>query len=298
MAIISHIQGGLGNQMFQYGIGIALSKRYQTNLQLDCSWFETTPPGSTPRQFELPLLQISDEVLINPNRSFQAPKLNKFLKRILPSFGSHILKEKNGYRFDDRLLKLQYHLHRNIHLIGYWQSFKYIEEIRPELQLAFQTKSPPSNRYQEYLDRIKTSNSTMIHIRRGDYVHLHSANLFHQALNDSYYLRGIEEIRHLVPETNFFVFSDDLDWAKNTLPSNLPITFIEHSDTKDAAAQELQLMTNCNNHIIANSSLSWWGAWLKKEKQGHVFAPNRWIRDQSLNLDDLIPQDWERLVAE
>jgi hypothetical protein len=297
MAIISHIQGALGNQMFQYAVGLALSKHYNSNIRLDNSWFNSTPADSTPRQFELPFLQIPEISTITTTSTLAQGRLGRLLQRLNP-MGPHILRERKGFVFDEALLNHQCKLGHDIHLIGYWQSYRYIQEIQDELKLTFRTKSPLSTHYQKYLKEIISSNSTMIHIRRGDYVSLQSANLFHKALDISYYLLGINEIHKVNPETHFFIFSDDLDWAKSVIPKYLKVTYIEHEGTKEATAQELQLMTYCTNHIIANSSLSWWGAWLKKEEQGYVFAPNRWIRDASLNLDDLLPQSWKRLNAE
>jgi hypothetical protein len=137
----------------------------------------------------------------------------------------------------------------------------------------------------------------MLHIRRGDYVNSPSAAKFHGVLPLSYYQQAIETLLLNKPDAHFFIFSDDLPWAKEALPKNLKITFVENALQADAAAQELQLMTECKHHIIANSSLSWWGAWLRQDGKGLVFAPNRWISDNSLDLSNLLPSSWRRIPA-
>lgn len=297
MAIITYIQGGLGNQLFQYAAGRALSKRYGVPLHLDKSWFDSTPKGSTPREFQLPLFRLPASAQIKSNNKLPSGKLGRILQRINP-FKPHTIRESKGFQFDPRTLMLQNHANKDIHLIGYWQSYKYINEIRSILQDEFQTKAPLSNRYVNYLEQINLTDSTMLHIRRGDYVHLPSANEYHKPLEIEYYLKGIDAVLLKNPVAHFFVFSDDLQWAKAMLPATLNITYIENINELDAAAQELQLMTHCKNHIIANSSLSWWGAWLKKDTSGIVLAPNRWIRDKTLNLSDLLPEEWIQLQAD
>jgi hypothetical protein len=165
------------------------------------------------------------------------------------------------------------------------------------LQQEFKTQQPISDHYQSYLNSIRNSESVMLHIRRGDYVNLPSAAKFHGALALSYYQQAIEELLLNKPNAHFFIFSDDLPWAKEALPKDLQITFVENALQADAAAQELQLMYACKHHIIANSSLSWWGAWLKQDCGGFVFAPHRWISDSSLDLSKLLPAHWQKIPA-
>jgi len=184
---------------------------------------------------------------------------------------------------------------RDLYLSGYWQGFPYIDSIRTELQQEFQTASAISSAYQAYLQEINSTESVMVHIRRGDYVHSPAAAKIHGALPLSYYLKAIQELVAKKPNAHFFIFSDDLPWAKQALPESIQKTFIENVPSSDAVAQELQLMFACKHHIIANSSLSWWGAWLKKDVAGLVYAPNRWINDSTLHLSSLLPAEWKRI---
>ena len=205
--------------------------------------------------------------------------------------------QQNAFEFDARLLHLKAISQRDLFLFGYWQAFPYIETIRPILQSEFKTKKSIAEHYQPYLEQIRSSEAVMLHIRRGDYVNSPSAAKFHGVLPLSYYQQAIEALLLNEPDAHFFVFSDDLPWAKEALPKNLDITFVENALRADAAAQELQLMTQCKHHIIANSSLSWWGAWLKPDSNSLVYAPNRWISDSSLDLSKLLPARWNRIPA-
>lgn len=294
MAIYSYLQGGLGNQMFQYAIARALSEHYQSSFLLDRSWFDMPQSETTPRPYQLDLLQIqnvANSMLPFPKRP---NKLIRALQGIVP-LGPMVYYQKSAFDFDPSLFELKGVAKRDLFLFGYWQAYPYLENIRPILQTEFRTKIPTPHHYQTYLELIRTSESVMLHIRRGDYVDSPSAAKFHGALSPIYYQKSIEALLLNKPDAHFFVFSDDLPWAKEALPKNLKITFVENSLQADAAAQELQLMTECKHHIIANSSLSWWGAWLNKNCGGLVFAPNRWISDSSLDLSHLLPNHWQRV---
>lgn len=296
MAIYSYLQGGLGNQMFQYAIARALSEHYQSAFLLDRSWFDVPQAETTPRPYQLDLLNINeglDSEVAFPKRP---NKLMRSLQKWLP-VGPVIYYQQNAFEFDARLLHLKAISQRDLFLFGYWQAFPYIETIRPILQGEFKTKKSIAEHYQPYLEQIRSSEAVMLHIRRGDYVNSPSAAKFHGVLPLSYYQQAIEALLLNQPNAHFFIFSDDLPWAKEALPKDLKITFVENSLQADAAAQELQLMYECQHHIIANSSLSWWGAWLKKDCSGLVFAPNRWISDSSLDLSNLLPANWQRIPA-
>ena len=296
MTISIYLQGGLGNQLFQYAAAKALAEHYQSNLILDCSWFKYPPSGVTKRNLDLDFLNISCKKMRSQIPSKSKNKIALLLSSFLP-FGPIIKIERNAFYFNKSLLNLNGLNKRDLTLIGYWQSYKYFEKIRPLLQNEFRVLPSVDAFYQPELDKIHATESVMLHIRRGDYVSSPSAAKMHGALGIEYYLSAINLILEKISNPHFFVFSDDLPWAKEALPKNLNISFVENSLKPDAAAQELQLMRGCKHHIIANSSLSWWGAWLKNDLNGLVIAPNRWISDKSLDLSDLLPPNWQRHPA-
>jgi hypothetical protein len=295
MTIHSYLQGGLGNQLFQYAVARALSEHYQVGFALDKSWFDQSLEGVTPRTFQLDLLNIDN--IVDSNGPF--PKKPNRLRQFLQSTFSNrpfVYYQKNAFSFDPTLFNLRNASNRDIYLYGYWQGFGYIEAIRPILQKEFQLRSGVSSHYQPLLKQINHSDSVMLHIRRGDYVASPSAAQFHRVLSLNYYLNAIKAIQAAQPDAHYFVFSDDLPWAKAAMPNTIPITYVEHALELDDAAQELQLMYACKHHVIANSSLSWWGAWLKKDLRGLVFAPDQWISEPRTELANLLPADWIKIT--
>jgi hypothetical protein len=298
MTITIHLVGGLGNQMFQYAFGIALAQHYQTNLLLDGSWYGCLSAGTTSRQMDLMCLKISNTQFIPPQKeafSFvKSTRLKKLLQSFLPG-GPVIHREKNGFVFDPDIFTLNSANTKTHFFMGYWQAFKYIDAIRSQLQSEFQPRAGLNQHYQYYRSLIQSSPATMVHVRRGDYVHLPAAAQFHGVLSLNYYLTGMRLILEREPSTQFFLFSDDLPWCRKNFPHDFKITFIERSDAEDSDAQEIDLMTYCQHFIIANSSFSWWGAWLRKNVDGLVISPNRWIADTTLDLSDLLPANWKKL---
>jgi hypothetical protein len=296
MTISSYLQGGLGNQMFQYAIARALSMHYKTDLALDYSWFNDLEKGVTPRKLELPLLNI-DQALFEDGGKLTTKKKFRFaIQQYLP-YGPIIQRQINAYDFNQEIFNLKNISRKDLYLFGYWQSYRYFSHIRSLLQLEFtaREKLPPA--YKKYESEILTSESVMVHVRRGDYVHSPSASHFHGALDLDYYQTAFKHLLSSHPNAHFFIFSDDLDWAKSALPQDLSMTYIENLSPDNSTVHELGLMTSCKHHVIANSSFSWWGAWLRKSITGNIYAPNRWINDRSLDLSNLIPEDWIKLQA-
>ena len=249
---------------------------------------------TTQRHLELDHLNIQNIPFVDSVFPKKPKRILRALQQILPSHDL-VIYQKGAFDFDPMLLQIKNVLKRDIYLSGYWQAYPYISSIRDQLKLEFQSKSKICDAHQQYLAEIQSSNSVMVHIRRGDYVESDAASKFHGTLPIQYYQIAIEQLQSLEPDLHFFIFSDDLPWAKNALTGNIKKTFIEHATQANSAAEELQLMFACKHHIIANSTLSWWGAWLKANAEGKVYAPNRWINDANQNLDHLLPASWNRI---
>lgn len=294
MNIIVQLQGGLGNQLFQYATARALAHQHQIPLLLDQSWFTKTYDDVTPRELLLPILNTKGTLISLDSPPKRPKRIRRILQKLWP-INPYVYFEQNPYYFDSSLLKAPTFKTQNLYLMGYWQSYRYFESIKKILQSEVSPKSPLDAHYQNYLNQIQASNSAMIHVRRGDYVHLASAAKVHGFIGLDYYQQGMEALLHKNPETQFFVFSDDLDWAKANLPHQDRTTFIKTLETSDAVIQELELMTHCHNHLIANSSLSWWAAWLAKNSNNTVICPSHWNTDLSMSWDDLLPTHWKRI---
>lgn len=294
MNIIAQLQGGLGNQLFQYATGRALALQKQVPLLLDHSWYAQTYDDVTPRELLLSELNTKG-ALISFQPQMQRPKRMRRLGQQFWPINPFIFVEQTPYRFDTRLSKSPAFKQQNLYLMGYWQSYKYFESIKPILQSEISPKRPLDSHYQHYLQQIQSTSSAMVHVRRGDYVNLAVAAKVHGFIGIDYYVEGMKLLLEKNPQTHFFVFSDDIEWAKENLPHSEKSTFIHSLDSSDSVIQELELMTHCQNHLIANSSLSWWAAWLSKNPNGTVLCPKKWMNDASLDLNDLLPSSWQRI---
>jgi hypothetical protein len=182
--------------------------------------------------------------------------------------------------------------------LGYWQSYRYFSDVAAPVAAEFEPVEVLSSVSQVLADRIAETPSVAVHVRRGDYVTLPSAANFHGVLPLGYYAQAMESIHLTEPQAHFFVFSDDLAWCKAHLPGDLPMTFVGHNAGSDAW-QDLTLMSHCRHHVIANSSFSWWGAWLADQRWGvtgrRVIAPKRWFAGQQQVSPDRYPEHWEAI---
>ena len=294
MNIIAQLQGGLGNQLFQYATARALAIQKQASLLLDQSWYAQTYEGVTPRNLHLNYLNTLG-ALISYDPSFQKPKKLRIISQQFWPLNPFMFLEKTPYCFDERLRKSPVFKRQNLYLMGYWQSYKYFEAIKSLLLKEIRPKKIIDLHYQNYLDQIQSSQSAMVHVRRGDYVSSTSAAKIHGFIGLDYYTQGMKILRERNPDTHFFVFSDDADWVAAKLPHQDKCTFIQSSNSHDAVVQELELMTYCQNHLIANSSLSWWAAWLGKNPRGTVICPAKWMSDPKRDFNDLLPAEWQRI---
>jgi Glycosyl transferase family 11 len=294
MKITTQIQGGLGNQLFQYAAGKALSNRLNCELQLDILWFTNDFNGATPREFLLPNLNADLKI---SERDSTPKVLTQKWRRITQEFlplNPYVLKD-SPYKYNLALNEFTPFLNQDIYLTGYWQSFRYFDSIRNLLIKEFQPAKGLSLHYQSYTEEIQSVPSAMVHVRRGDYVHQEAASKTHGFLGLEYYIKGMNLILSQNLHSHFFVFSDDLTWVKANLPYQEKTTYIENSGERSAPLQELFLMAHCETHLIANSSLSWWGAWLKKNMEGLTICPTQWTLDTKNNFSDLLPEKWLRI---
>jgi hypothetical protein len=294
MNIIAQLQGGLGNQLFQYAAARSLALRHQAPLLLDQSWFARTYDDVTPRDPLLSLLQTKGSLITQEPPVSRPKRIQRIAQRLLP-ISPYVYLERTPYRYDPLLERVSLFRRQNLYLMGYWQSYRYFESIRTTLQSEIRPQAQLDPHYQAYLEQIQHGNAALVHVRRGDYVHLASAAKVHGFLGLDYYQRGMDMLLARNPNLRFFVFSDDLAWAQENLPHQNNITFISSLERSDAVIQELELMTHCDHFLIANSSLSWWAAWLAKTADSPVFCPRQWTTDSSIAWDDLLPPDWQRI---
>ena len=142
--------------------------------------------------------------------------------------------------------------------------------------------------------RMLTENSVCVHFRRGNYVHNQEVSKVHGCCSHKYYQRAIELIQRKVESPELYVFSDDIPWVKEHFQAGLPVHYVDHNSTTDEHI-DLWLMNHCKHHIIANSSFSWWGAWLAQNPEKVVIAPKIWYASGMVASDSLIPSTWHRI---
>jgi len=288
--IIVKLQGGLGNQLFQYAAGRSLSIAKKTGLLLDISGFENTPGHITKRHYELDCFDINAEFLPGAElaKYSRFSLAGKLLHRILPNHRKRFYNEPHFY-FDKHF----FHASSNAFLVGYWQSEKYFRNIADTIRrdLAFRSETIERNR--QLSDNISAVDSVSIHVRRGDYVNdAHTASM-HGSCSLEYYHAAVELMHARVANMHLFVFSDDISWARENLKFVYPTTFVADRDAK--AIDDLYLMSRCKHQVIANSSFSWWGAWLNSNSGKNVIAPSRWFGEFKADTKDLYPAGWIKI---
>jgi len=293
--VIVRLSGGIGNQMFQYATARRISYINNVPLKLDLGWFHELG-WWTQRKYELGAFLITDEVA-SPDE-VEALKSEK----VKPSFSClpDFLKKKTfhkrhtyiiekSYNFDPEILNLK----GDIYLDGHWQSEKYFSDIEPLIRREFSFRDNPEEPNRRILDRIVSCESVSVHVRRGDYVTLPKARAFHGLCPLVYYQTALYNLLHQLKHPVCFVFSDDISWAKENLQFDIETHFIDHNGP-EFGHEDLRLMSACSHHIIANSSFSWWGAWLCNNPQKIVYVPQKWFNN-NIETPDNIPQSWVRL---
>lgn len=291
--IIVRLMGGLGNQLFQYAAARRLALERGAKLVLDLGWFEYEAAHyATPRSYELRRLELPAGVISLPPAT--VARLEKGLAARVGRWPARRIRvpvlrqDPRSADIDPRILDAP----ATVLLVGYWQGERYFadrtETIRAEIKFADQ-----SDAWQEMLEAIRSATSVAVHVRRGDYVTVERTNDVHGALPVEYYREAIDLVCERVEASRVFVFSDDPQWAADHLSLPLPTTDV--SVTGWTAADELGLMTACRHHVIANSSFSWWGAWLAEHPEQVVVAPKAWFRDPTLNRNEIVPSRWLRI---
>lgn len=293
--IFVKISGGLGNQMFQYACGRSLAAKHGVELVLDCSFYENVRryPFATQRKFELDIFTINAKVLGSSGITTRIMMLaNGVVKKLADIAGLKKL-SRSVYQLEDANSDPLTQSSWNCILNGYWQSEDYFREKADIIRNDFRFLNEPEGNNKDLASRIYKTNSVSIHIRRGDYISDAATNKTHGICSLEYYANAVKFIAGKVPDPVFYIFSDDMEWVKSNLLLSLPHEYIE-GNNQHAAYVDMQLMTMCNHNIIANSSFSWWAAWLNPNDKKIVVAPKKWFADPSLHLKSrqLIPANW------
>lgn len=287
--IVIKLCGGLGNQLFQYAAGRSLSIALGVELVLDLNWYDNIPNNNTFREYMLGSYNINarpatqlEKISCDIYHSRVGSRLFFFLKK-----WKHF-REKN-FDFDPEFFSQK----TNLYLDGYWQSPKYFEQIEAIIRNELECTESIEDVDLHLCHEMNECNSVSIHIRRGDYITNKSASQHHGVCQVDYYLKAIKMIEANVQHPKFYIFSDDIQWAKDNLSDVKNIKFVDHNSKKNPC-HDLRLMSNCRHHIIANSSFSWWGAWLGVKRDSWVIAPNQWFKGAKVS-DTLLLNAWHKI---
>ena len=334
--IITRLEGGLGNQMFEYAAARWLSEKHSTEIKFDISWFAM----QALRQYKLNCFNVHEQFAtrqeidtIVGNYSItkwlalkigrklglkQAPADLETQREVTAILNNHSynlfswwfarLKHKVGlhnsekelyqqgkyfrekhYHFDEDFLNLPDH----VYIQGFWQSEKYFSGIEDTLRQEFSLRNPTTELFHQMSQAIASTNAVSLHVRRGDMANNSETNRLHGACSLDYYKSAVECISERVNQPHFFIFSDDPVWVEKNLDLKFPVTLVSGSN-QFHDYEELHLISLCQHHITANSSFSWWGAWLNRKLDKIVVCPKQWFGDFSHDHDtkNLITEGW------
>ena len=289
--IIVRLTGGLGNQMFQYAAGLAVAGRLRARLCVDTS---NLTPAMSHYGFELPRVfqrsfPVASTDAVRQVLGWRFPLRGLLSRRSLAALPLGPLLIEPHFEYWPAIERVR----RSCYLVGYWQSEQYFGAIAPAVRDAF-TFVPPNAGNRAIAAQIADRQSVSLHVRRGDYVSNAKISEFHGLCSKEYYEAAVKLVRSKVRDPRFFVFSDDLDWCRRNLELGDEAVFVD-VNRGDDSYNDMWLMSLCNHHIIANSTFSWWGAWLDGRADRITIAPRRWFAAERENTSTIYPADWVRV---
>ncbi|MEM9851147.1 MAG: alpha-1,2-fucosyltransferase [Pseudomonadota bacterium] len=280
--IAVRIRGGLGNQLFQYACARALALRRGVDVGLDTrDWSRTQQHGLALNHFAI---RTADPGRLPPARADGLAAIRGLNSRY------RRYKERDA-AYDPALADLP----AWTWLTGYWQSERYFANHETAIRADLTITTPPGAETTRVAQEIADATAVSLHIRRGDYVAHAKAAAAHGILPLDYYVRAAETIAARIGQQPvIYAFSDDPKWVRDNLKLPYPLRFVTHND-RQTNYDDLRLMATCRHHIIANSSFSWWGAWLDPRPDKIVVAPKRWFGTADRDNPDITPPSWLRL---
>ena len=290
--IVSRLDGGLGNQMFQYAFGLYLSEKHKTQLVLDLSSYQTGPQHG----YMLDRFQISAKSLDHRSSRRIPQRYRTGASNWLPDWLRwNVLRrvKERPFGFHEKYLEAS----ANSYLVGYWQSEKFFPGLRDELLKQFTPVVELSDESQRMIDRMQSAPSISLHIRRGDYVNNPATARIYEQLSLEYYQTCLQRFLARHEHVQIFVFSNDLPWCREHLRLSSPTHFVDHTN-QQTAHEDLVMMRHATCNVIANSTFSWWAAYLNNRDDRTTCAPAGWFRPGTLNAEHLFSPAWQIVDAE
>lgn len=282
--IVIYLKGGIGNQLFQYALYTSLQSQGK-QVRLD---YTTISDEMT----RIHRGTIFDTFLLD--RDYHPDTISEIAQKLQRRVFNRVFRkltcyyvEKEDGEYDPDVLALKHG-----YLDGYWQSPKYFEGCEAELRQRLQFKHTLSTESRQMLGRITQAQCPVsVHVRLGDYTTDENSALFGNICTKEYYSKAIAHITQRHPNASFFVFSNEPRKAAEVI--DIPNAVIVDINDESAASADMYLMSQCHHNILANSSFSWWSAWLNQNPQKQVIAPKTWINGK--NTPDVCPESWIRL---
>jgi hypothetical protein len=293
--IVSNVIGGLGNQMFQYAMGRALSLRLNCPLHLSTDMFDGYGLHNgyeLERVFgircpEVDLGTLAGIIGWRANRTVRYALGRPRLHRL---WGSGALIERSFLHDADLVARVS----APVYVHGYWQSEKYFLAFQETVRSDFRFLGEWSEKDLEVLELMRAAPSISVHVRRGDYLSGKNSSFFSN-IPVAYYEKAMKTAEERIPSARFFVFSDDPEWAATYIRSeSAEVIHVSHNQGV-RSSNDMRLMASADHQIIANSTFSWWGAWLNPNPEKMVFVPARWFGGNGPSDRDLIPGRWFRI---
>ena len=287
------VYGGLGNQMFQYAFCTALNEKGQkTRLSFSCYlYYEHHNGFELARAFKLKLplpSRMLNFFLQHAGFLYKNKLAAGFFRRVINRHEAkqRVYKEKKEFLFDGEVFNQQH-----VFFTGTWQSELYFKDAAAQIQKQFVFEKPADTANKKLINEINNSNAVSLHIRRGDYLNSHWKESLTVIKNMEYYKEAAALLAKHVDRPRYFVFSDDMEWVKANLP--LPgCTYVENNKGNESY-RDMYLMSLCKHNIIANSTFSWWGAWLNTNPDKIVIMPEKWMNNNT--CEGLIVKEWIKL---
>ncbi len=278
--IVNRLMGGIGNQMFQWAFARNLSLKLNTDIKIDLSFLKRRDMGIgfTYRDYDLDIFNIESNFYTNE-------KIDYFLQ------------EPHFHYVEDIFNKIKITPDKNILLSGYWQCEKYFKSIEDIIRQDFTFKNKiedsNNNKLKENLEKIKSSNSVLINIRRKEFVN----NTHHGCIGVEHVNNSVNIIQSKIENPTYFIFSDDIEWCRNNIKLDNMIVMDDYylPDMGAKFNYYMQLMSSCKHFIIPNSSFAWWTAWLSENVDKIVITPKNWLLNKSINTNDVIPENWLKI---
>lgn len=300
--IISWLTGGLGNQMFQYAAGLALAHARRTVLKLDVSWFREDPAYEDHNRYALNCFNVTEQFAteeeIARSRGIRVTRMERWSVPVARAlrfyqYANRLTVTGNSYRqptfgYDPGFFTLP----DNSYLHGMFQSEKYFAPVSGILRQHFTFRYPPLPSVAAMMERIRSGPSAAVHFRRGDYVRDKRFNSEIGVLSLDYYHRAIATLRERHPAVTLYLFSDDIDTIEREFTPHGPHVFVRATQPWHSY-DKIRLMSLCDHAIIANSTFSWWAAWLNSDVDKVVIAPQPWFAGRA--GDDIVPPSWVKL---